>query len=97
MYICSLSWIRHIKLLLLNCCLTLETLKPEANADGKCLAVLLHTLVALTSTNSWAVLKSKNLELLRPGLAQLCHNITGFMVQKGFYITIKVRNQGVLI
>lgn len=85
----SLAWIRHIKLLLYQCCECMKNLRPEHPADGNSLALYLHTLIAFTSTGQWTLLRSKQLAALRPGMAQLCNNIMGGLVQKGFFQTLR--------
>lgn len=50
----------------------------------------LHTLVSFTSTNTWAILRAKNLAGLKLGMSQLCNNILGALVQKGFFLHLKV-------
>ncbi|XP_055603110.1 ubiquitin-protein ligase E3B [Uranotaenia lowii] len=85
----SLAWIRHIKKLLFRCCNVIEQLKPEAHSDSVSLALYLHTLVAFTSINSWVLLRNKSLVGLKPGMLQLCSNIMGDLVQKGFYLTLR--------
>lgn len=86
----SLSWISHIKKLLGICCEVLESLRPESHTESVSLALYLHTLVAFTSTNTWTVLKTKALMNLKAGMTQLCNNIMGGLVQKGFYKTLRV-------
>ncbi|XP_062543372.1 ubiquitin-protein ligase E3B [Armigeres subalbatus] len=85
----SLAWIRHIKKLLYRCCMAIEQLRPEAHSDSISLALYLHTLVAFTSTNSWVLLRNKSLAGLKPGMLQLCSNIMGDLVQKGFYLNLR--------
>lgn len=86
----SLAWIKHIKALLYKCCLCVELLKPECHVDSLSLAVYLHTLVAFTSPNTWLVLKTnKQLAGLKPGMHQMCANIMGGLVQKGFFGSLK--------
>jgi hypothetical protein len=79
-----------MKKLLYKCCVVLEQLKPETHADSLSLALILHTLVAYTSPNSWAILKSKQLAGLKPGMQQICSNILGDLILKGFYLTLRV-------
>lgn len=50
----------------------------------------LHTLVAFTATNTWAITKLKHLEKLRIGMVQLCANIMGALFHKGYYLVLKV-------
>uniref|UniRef100_A0A182WMD3 Ubiquitin-protein ligase E3B n=1 Tax=Anopheles minimus TaxID=112268 RepID=A0A182WMD3_9DIPT len=85
----SLAWIRHIKKLLYRCCTAIELLKPEVHSDSISLALYLHTLVAFTSITSWALLRNKSLAGLKPGMMQLCANVMGDLVQKGFYLTLR--------
>lgn len=85
----SIAWIRHIKLLLYECCQRMQTLKPENHSESISLALYLHTLIAFTSPNTWALLKAKNLSSLKPGMSQLCSNIMGVLVQKGFFQALR--------
>nr|CAD7410085.1 unnamed protein product [Timema poppensis] len=78
-----------MKDILWKCCEYLNDLRPESAADMRVVLLYLHTLVAFTSTNTWTVLKTKNMELLKPGLNQLCANIMGYLFTKGFYLTLK--------
>lgn len=50
----------------------------------------LHTLVSFTSPNAWALLRAQSLAGLKPGMSQLCNNILGALVQKGFFQHLKV-------
>lgn len=86
----SLAWIRHIKMLLYYCCCCMRQLKPENHRESISLALYLRTLIAFTSTSSWALLKSKNLASLKAGMIQLCNNIMGGLVQKGFFQSLRV-------
>lgn len=87
----SIAWIRHLKLLLYLCCETMKKLKPENHTDSLSLALFLHTLIAFTAPNTWTLLRGKQLAALRPGMAQLCNNIMGGLVQKGFFQSLRVR------
>jgi hypothetical protein len=89
-FVCSLRWISHIKDLLYKCCLYLEELKPESPLDMQSILIHLHTLVAFTATNTWALTRSKNFEKLRGGMTQLCANVMGSLFHKGYYLTLKV-------
>lgn len=62
----------------------------ETHAESITLALYLHTLVSFTSPNTWALLKQKNLAPLKPGMIQLCSNIMGSLVQKGFFLSLRV-------
>lgn len=86
----SIAWIRHIKLLLYKCCVNMEKLKPDTHSESLTLALFLHTLVSFTSPNTWALLKVKSLTVLKPGMLQLCNNVLGSLVQKGFFLTLRV-------
>lgn len=88
----SLAWIRHIKLLLYQCCETMKKLKPENHSESLSLALFLHTLIAFTAPNTWTILRGKQLAALKPGMAQLCSNIMGGLVQKGFFQSLKVKD-----
>nr|CAD7402699.1 unnamed protein product [Timema cristinae] len=85
----ALTWISHMKDILWKCCEYLNDLRPESAAEMRVVLLYLHTLVAFTSTNTWTVLKTKHMELLKPGLNQLCANIMGYLFTKGFYLTLK--------
>lgn len=85
----SIPWIRHIKLLLYECCEHMQKLKPENHSESVSLALYLHTLVAFTSPNTWALLKSKTLASFKTGMTQLCSNIMGVLVQKGFFQALR--------
>lgn len=86
----SIRWISHIKDLLYKCCLYLEELKPESPLDMQSILIHLHTLVAFTATNTWALTRLKNFEKLRGGMTQLCANVMGSLFHKGYYLTLKV-------
>lgn len=47
-------------------------------------------MISFTSPNTWAILKSKSLTALKPGMLQLCNNVLGSLVQKGFFLTLRV-------
>lgn len=85
----SLRWIAHIKDLLYKCCLYLEELKPESPLDLQSILTHLHTLIAFTATNTWAITRLKNFEKLRGGMQQLCANVMGSLFHKGYYLTLK--------
>lgn len=86
----SLSWIRHIKQLLFKCCSLLDSLKPETHRDTVSLALVLRTLVAFTCPNGWAILKCKQLSVMKPAMQQICNNVLGFLIQKGFFLSLRV-------
>jgi ubiquitin-protein ligase E3 B len=86
----SLSWIRHMKKVLYICCTIVDTLKPENHQDTVTLALMLRTLVAFTCPNSWVILKSKQLAAMKPAMQQICNNILGHLIQKGFFLTLRV-------
>ncbi|GAB0093851.1 ubiquitin-protein ligase E3B [Sergentomyia squamirostris] len=85
----SLTWIKHVKLLLHKCCICMEILKPEKHSESISLALYLHTLVAFTCPNNWAILRNKALSGLKPGMQQLCSNILGGLIQKGFFLSLR--------
>lgn len=86
----SLDWIRHIKIFLGRCCDCLELLKPESHVDSVSLALQLHTLIVFTSPNTWLLLqRNKQLTPLLPGMNQMCSNILGALVKRGFFATLK--------
>jgi ubiquitin-protein ligase E3 B len=86
----SLSWIRHIKQLLYNILTVMDSLKPETHRDTVSLALVLRTLIAFTCPNSWAILRSKQLCVMKPAMQQVCNNILGFLIQKGFFLSLRV-------
>lgn len=85
-----LRWISHMNELLWKCCEYIEDLKPEYASDMKSILLYLHLLVSFTSTNTWAVLKHKNMDILKSGMNQLCANLMGQLFHRGFYVTLKV-------
>lgn len=85
----SIQWIQHIKMLLYKVCVVLQQLRPEIYRDSIQLATCLHCLVAFTSTSTWALLRTKSLANLKTGMQQLCCNIMGNLVQKGFFLTLR--------
>lgn len=86
----SLSWIRHIKKLLYKCCALMDTLKPETHRDTVSLALILRILVGFTCPNSWAILRNKQLSMMKPAMQQICNNVLGFLIQKGFFLSLRV-------
>lgn len=86
----SMSWIRHIKQLLYKCCTLLDELKPETHRDTVTLALILRILVGFTCPNSWAILRSKQLSVMKPAMQQICNNVLGFLIQKGFFLSLRV-------
>lgn len=85
-----LRWISHMNEILWICCEYLNGLRPEFAGDMKTIVLYLHVLVSFTSTNTWMVLKNKNMEILRPGMNKLCANLMGQLFHKGFYLVLKV-------
>lgn len=67
----------------------MEYLKPETHQDTISLALMLRTLIAFTCSNGWVILKNKQLTAMKPAMQQICNNILGFLVQKGFYLTLR--------
>lgn len=86
----AVTWIFHMKKILWICCEYLNELHPEYKNDMKLILLYLHTLVSYTSSNTWNILKSKSFEILKTGMNQLCANIMGYLVQKNFYLILKV-------
>ncbi|XP_056636344.1 ubiquitin-protein ligase E3B [Diorhabda sublineata] len=84
-----IRWISHMNEVLWKCCIYLNDLKPEFTSDMKSIMMFLHVLVSFTSTKTWVVLKNKNMELLKPGMNQLCANLMGQLFHKGFYLVLK--------
>jgi ubiquitin-protein ligase E3 B len=88
----AIAWISHVKDILWKCCYYLDELRPEFQADMRTILLYLHTLVAFTSTSTWVLLRAKHMEVLKPGLNQLCANMMGHLITKGFYVVLKVLN-----
>lgn len=86
-----IRWISHMNDVLWKCCECLEELKPEYANDMKWVLLYLRVLVSFTSTNTWAMLKNKNMEAVRSSMNQLCTKLMGQLVPKGFYLTLKVQ------
>lgn len=80
-----MTWIRHIKQVLHICLQMIDNLKPESHADSMSLALYLHTLVNLTSPNTWGILRSKGLDNMQTAFQKICHNFQGDLIQKGFF------------
>lgn len=85
-----IKWILHMNDILWKCCEYLNDLKPEFASDMKSIVMFLHMLVSFTSTNTWIVLKNKNMDVLKSGMNQLCANLMGQLFHKGFYQVLKV-------
>lgn len=68
----------------------------ETHSESLTLALYLHTMISFTSPNTWAILKSKSLTALKPGMSQLCNNVLGSLVQKGFFLSLRVCVYGLL-
>lgn len=68
----------------------------DTHSESLTLALYLHTLVSLTSPNTWALLRVKSLSALKPGMSQLCSNVLGALVQKGFFITLRVKRLDII-
>lgn len=85
-----MDWIRHIKIFLDRCCDSLALLKPESHIDSIALALHLHSLIVFTSPNTWLLLqRNKQLTPLLPGMNQMCANILGALVKRGYFATLK--------
>ena len=88
----ALAWISHMKTILWHCSERLDALgRPEsssasgpASSSQKVLSTLLRMLVSFTSTNTWAVLRSKAMAPVAPAMKQLCANFMGHLVSSGF-------------
>ncbi|PNF41016.1 hypothetical protein B7P43_G08820 [Cryptotermes secundus] len=85
----AIAWIAHVKDVLWKCCCYLDELRPEFLTDMRVILLYLRTLVTFTSTNTWNLLRAKHMEVLKPGLNQLCANVLGHLFTKGFYLTLK--------
>jgi ubiquitin-protein ligase E3 B len=85
----SLAWIRHMKQVLFYCCTFIDSLKPEIHKESVVLTLLLRTLIAFTCPTGWIILKNKQLAAMKPAMQQICNNIVGFLIQKGFYLTLR--------
>lgn len=91
----SAAWIRHIKQLLLLCCTLMDSLKPETHRDTLSLGLMLTTLMRFTCPSSWAVLKK--LSAMKPAMQQYCNNIIGFLILKGFFLSLRVSDLDELV
>lgn len=67
----------------------MKGLRPEHHAESVSLALHLRTLIAFTAPAQWAVLRSRALAPLKSGMQQLCSNIMGGLVQRGFFQTLR--------
>uniref|UniRef100_A0A1B6DG25 Ubiquitin-protein ligase E3B n=1 Tax=Clastoptera arizonana TaxID=38151 RepID=A0A1B6DG25_9HEMI len=85
----AISWISHIKNIMWKCCEYLDDLRPEVVSNTKSILLLLHTLVAFTAINTWALLRTASMAPLRAGMSQLCANIMGHLCMRGFHLTLK--------
>lgn len=85
-----ISWISQMKTILFYCLTGLDNLKPERVSDHKSIHLRLHTLVSFTSPGTWAIQKVEGMEKLKAGMNQLCANIMGHLVNKGFYPIMQV-------
>lgn len=85
-----ISWIGQMKSILYQCMVGLEGLRPERTIDHRSILLRLHTLVSFTSSGTWAIQRVKGMEKLRAGMNQLCANIMGHLVNKGFYSVMQV-------
>ena len=63
----------------------------ENHTDSISLALYLHTLIVFTSTKSWIILKSKNMEKMVLIFQKICYNILGDLVQTGYFKSMRVR------
>lgn len=98
----SVLWISQIKEILQKCNIYLKnffTRKDVVMTSTElqnATVILLHTMVSFTSINTWRIfhasnLKAETLQVLKPGLNQLCSNFIGFLVHHEFYSTLRVR------
>ncbi|KAJ1522162.1 hypothetical protein ONE63_002473 [Megalurothrips usitatus] len=85
-----LRWISHMKVILTRILVYIDTLKPERPTDCKSLMIYLHTLIAFTSTSTWALIRAKSFENLRPSLNHLCSNIMGHLAAQGLYQSLQL-------
>jgi len=85
----SLLWITHMKKFLLKCCHLMDSLKPELHSDSVTLSIVLSTLVNFTCPNSWAILRNKQLAGMKAAMQQICNNILGYLIQKGFFLYLR--------
>lgn len=90
-------WIFQVKSILQHCLAGLENLRPDEQNAHKSILLRLHTLVCFTSPATWAILKAKSRDKLRPGMKQLCANIMGHLVNNGFYSIMQVTNYFIVI
>lgn len=98
----SVLWISQIKEILQKCNIYLKNFFTKKDVVmtstelQNVTVILLHTMVSFTSINTWRIfhssnLKAETLQVLKPGLNQLCSNFIGFLVHHEFYSTLRVR------
>uniref|UniRef100_A0A2P2I5M6 Ubiquitin-protein ligase E3B n=1 Tax=Hirondellea gigas TaxID=1518452 RepID=A0A2P2I5M6_9CRUS len=81
----TLSWIQHIKQVLVLSCQTLQQLSCEVSSEGRLLSLHLQLLLELTSTVTWPALPAP----LLPPLTRLTDNFLQHLVQRDLYPTLK--------
>lgn len=94
----SVAWIKQVKELLSKCNIYLKCTFVDARMSATELQntaiILLHTMVSLTSANTWRIFNAsplpENLRVLKPGINQLCKNTVGSLLKEDFYVTLKV-------
>lgn len=94
----SVAWIKQVKDLLSKCNVYLKSTFVDAQLSATELQntaiILLHTMVSLTSANTWRIFNAsplpENLRVLKPGINQLCKNTVGSLLKEDFYVTLKV-------
>lgn len=84
-----MDWIEHMNNILWKCCMYLKDLKLELPVDNQEAVLFIHVLVSFTSTKTWRILYHKNMGMFLNGMNQLCSNLMGKLVQKGFFTIIR--------
>ena len=87
-----ITWLLQIKKILFHCLIELQDFYPEKSVDYKSILLRLHTLVSFTSTGTWSIMKTPEMEKLKTGMKQLCANIIGYLVSNDFYPIMQVNN-----
>jgi len=86
----SVAWIKVVK----NLCTVSSTILGNISANipnfNKKVSFYVLVLINFTSPNTWKISKSKALAALAPHLTQLCHNITGHLVDSGLMADLKL-------
>jgi len=85
----SLAWIEHIKQLCKNVSDLLGTFSSDTPSYNRKTTFFTLVLISFTSTNTWRLLKSPALSSLAPHMNNICHTVTGHLVQAGLMKNLK--------